>query len=129
MLIYCLQPRLISWRKLVAGITASCFALPALLAREPWTSNRVIGSPNPPAPCSVERLYAAINFENAVDFAFLPGSTRLFVAEQAGKIWSFDTRSNEVPPELVIDLKKHHQPFENILGFTFHPGFATNRFV
>ncbi|MBI3851627.1 MAG: PQQ-dependent sugar dehydrogenase [Verrucomicrobia bacterium] len=64
-----------------------------------------------------------------MDFAFLPGSTRLFVAEQGGRIWSFDTRSNGSQPELVIDLKKHHQPFENILGFTFHPGFATNRFI
>ena len=53
----------------------------------------------------------------------------MFVAEQAGKLWSFDTRRPEAPPELAIDLRQHHRPFDGILGFTFHPGFATNRFI
>ena len=101
----------------------------ALLAREPWNSNRVVGSPNTPAPYNVERLHPKQSFENPVDLAFMPGSTRLFVAEQGGKLWSFDTRSNGAASDLAIDLKKHHRPFDNILGFTFHPGFVTNHFV
>ncbi len=129
MQIYPSQHRLDCCRRIAASVIASCCALSALLAREPWTSNHVIGSPNPPAPCTVERLYPPINFENAVDFTFMPGSTRLWVAEQAGKIWSFNTRSNGAQRDLVIDLQKHHQPFDNILGFTFHPGFVTNHFV
>ena len=102
------------------------FAAPA---REPWSSNRVTGSPNPPAPYTVERLHSAQNFQNPVDLAFMPRSTRLLVAEQGGKIWSFDTRSNSAARALAIDLRQHHQPFDSILGFTFHPGFATNHFI
>jgi putative heme-binding domain-containing protein len=97
--------------------------------RPAWTSNRVVGSPNPPAPYAVERAFPGIKFDNPVDLAFPPGSERLFVAEQGGKLWTFDTRRPETKPELAIDLRPHHRPFDNILGFTFHPGFATNRFI
>ncbi len=115
-------------RRLCWGGVLAAGAL-AAEAREPWTSNRVIGSPNPPAPFTVERVHTTQNFQNPVDLTFMPGSTRLFVAEQGGIIWSFDTRSNSAARELAIDLRRHHQPFDNILGFTFHPGFATNRFI
>jgi len=115
-------------RTLSCVVTLAACAF-AVKAREPWTSNHVIGSPNPPAPFTVERMHSAQNFQNPVDLAFMPGFTRLFVAEQGGKIWSFDTRSNSAARELAIDLRKHHQPFDNILGFTFHPGFATNHFI
>src|SRR5258706_6071236 len=45
--------------------------------RPPWTSNRVAGSPNPPAPYTVERLFPKLTFTNPVDIAVLPGSDRL----------------------------------------------------
>lgn len=77
----------------------------------------------------MERLYPQITFNNPLDLAFAPGTDRLFVAEQGGKLWSFDTRATNSQPELAFDLRKHHEPLDNILGFTFHPGFATNRFV
>ena len=98
-------------------------------ARPPWTTGRVLGSPNPPAPYAIERLHPQNTFNHPTDLSFLPGTTRLFVAEQGGKLFSFDTRSNGVKPDLAIDLRQHHKPFDNILGFTFHPGFATNRFI
>lgn len=97
--------------------------------RPPWNSNHVVGSPNPPAPYNVERLFPQVGFFQPVDLAFLPGSTRLFVADQSGKIWSFDTKSTSPQTNLVVDLRAHHQPFDNLLGFVFHPGFATNRFI
>ena len=97
--------------------------------RVPWTSNRVIGSPNPPAPYTVERVHPRFSFEHPVDLAFMPGSDRLFIAEQDGKLWSFDTRTNAALADLALDVRKFHQPLDNILGFTFHPGFATNRFI
>ena len=62
----------------------------ALAARVPWISNHVSGSPNPASPFTVERVYPRFTFEHPVEFAFMPGSDRLFVAEQDGKFWSFD---------------------------------------
>ena len=110
-------------------VMANIAAATGIFAREPWTTSRVVGSPNPPAPYQVERLHSAQNFQNPVDLTFMPGSTRLFVAEQGGRLWSFDTRSNTASRDLALDLKKHHQPFDSILGFTFHPGFVTNHFI
>jgi putative heme-binding domain-containing protein len=77
----------------------------------------------------VERIHPPVSFNNPVDLTFMPGTARLFVAEQGGKIWSFDTRSNSLLPELLIDVRKFHQPLDDVLGFTFHPGVATNRFI
>ncbi len=97
--------------------------------RTPWTTSRVIGSPNPPAPLAVERVFPGIKFENPVDLAPMPGGDRWMVAEQSGKLWSFRATPEAKSRELVLDWPKHHQPNSGILGFTFHPGFATNRFV
>jgi putative heme-binding domain-containing protein len=103
----------------------------AAASRVPWTSSHVTGSPYPPSPYTVERLLGDLSFEHPVDLAFLPGSRMLVVAEQGGKIFAFDTSANANgrPPQLVQDLSRHHRPFDDILGFTFHPGFATNHYV
>ena len=78
--------------------------------RPPWTSNRVIGSPNPPAPYTVERLFPKLAFTNPVDIAVLPGSERLLVLEQAGKLLSFPNRPDVDRTDLVFDFRKHHEP-------------------
>jgi putative heme-binding domain-containing protein len=96
--------------------------------RVPWTTGRVHGSPLPPPPYRPERVFPSIQFNQPVDFCPLPGSDRLVVAEQSGKLWSFPTTSPQ-RPDLLIDLRRHHRPFDNVLGFAFHPGFATNRFI
>src|ERR1041385_3184638 len=78
----------------LAPITALCAALFLVqseagtlgAARTPWVSNRVVGSPYPPSPYVAERLFPKITFEQPVDFAFMPGSDRLFVVEQSGRI-------------------------------------------
>lgn len=101
----------------------------AAQSRVAWTSNRVIGSPNPPSPYKVERLYPSAQFESPVDLALVPGSELLVVAGQNGRFWTLDTTKPGASPALVFNLKEHHQPLDGVLGFTFHPGFVTNRFV
>ncbi|MEN9572573.1 MAG: Soluble aldose sugar dehydrogenase YliI precursor [Verrucomicrobiota bacterium] len=110
---------------LLLALTAQLPAAP----RTPWTTSRVIGSPNPPAPLAVERVFPGIKFENPVDFAPLPGTDRWAVADQDGRLWTFRAKADAKDRELLLDWRKLHQPASGILGFTFHPGFATNRFV
>lgn len=98
-------------------------------SRTPWTSGRVVGSPNPPAPFLLQRVHANLSFENAVDLSFAPGMETLFVAEQSGKLWAVDTRNRPATRQLAFDVRPHHRPLDNVLGFAFHPGFATNRLV
>ena len=115
----------------LAVVCAHLLAMTDVVAAErvPWSSGRVVGSPNPPAPYAVSRIHPQINIESPVDLCFAPDGGRLFVAEQGGQIWSFDPATPGASPSLAIDLRKHHRPFDNVLGFTFHPGFATNRFI
>lgn len=118
---------------LVAALAVVCVVVAPLegvaAGRTPWTTGRVVGSPNPTAPYVMRRVHPAVNLDHPVDLAFAPGTSNLFIAEQGGKLWSFDLGSPSNAPALVLDVRRHHKPFDNILGFTFHPGFATNRFV
>ena len=107
------------------GLVVASHAAP----RTPWSTSRVTGSPNPPAPLVVERVFPGIKFENPVDFAPLPGSDRWIVADQSGRVWAFRATPDATERESVLDWPKVHKPSSGILGFTFHPDFAKNRFV
>lgn len=120
--------KLRNWSLLIlAQIFATAFSS-AAADRIPWTTGRVSGSPLPPAPYRVERRFTAVEFDHPVDLCVAPGSDRIFVAEQSGRISSFVPGAAPRPAEL-IDLRRHHRPLDGVLGFTFHPGFATNRYI
>ena len=96
--------------------------------RTPWTTSRVTGSPNPPAPLNVERVFPQLEFTKPVDFMRQPGSDRWVVLEEGGKLVSFRPSAGVTNTDLVLDCREFRSPARP-LGFTFHPGFATNRFV
>src|ERR1700681_4499731 len=62
---------------------------PAQVVRAPWTTSRVVGSPDPPPPFKVVRAFPNLKFEHPLLLARAPGSDRLFVGEQAGVLHSF----------------------------------------
>ena len=74
--------------------------------RVAWTSSRIIGSPEVPLPYVTERAFPALKFTNCLDLTNAPGSDRLFVVEQAGKIFSFPNTPGVAAADLVIDLAK-----------------------
>ena len=57
--------------------------------RRPWTTSRVVGSPDPPPPFKVVRAFPNLKFDHPLLLARCPGSDRLFVGEQAGVLYSF----------------------------------------
>jgi uncharacterized repeat protein (TIGR03806 family) len=91
--------------------------------RVPWTTSRVKGSPEPPAPYRTEVAFPKIKFFEPLDMASAPGSDRLFVAERPGRLFSFPNKREAAKANLLIDLKK------TVYAFTFHPKFASNGFV
>jgi uncharacterized repeat protein (TIGR03806 family) len=91
--------------------------------RVPWTTSRVKGSPEPPAPYRSEVAFPKIKFFEPLDMASAPGSDRLFVAERPGRILSFPNNPRADKADLLIDLKK------TVYAFTFHPQFAKNGYV
>lgn len=112
-----------------------CVAQTVLAAeRVPWTTSRVVGSPEPPLPFKTERIWPAISFEHPVFLAVQPHAHRMFVGEQAGKVWSFAMRDDVAEKHLVFDTKASitYPPdtsFDALYGCAFDPEFATNRFI
>ena len=86
----------------------------------PWTTSRIKGTPEPPAPYRTEPAFPGLKFEEPLAMAFAPGSDRVFVAQRYGKVYSFPNDPGADRAELVFDLKKQ------ILGLTFHPRFEEN---
>jgi len=103
--------------------------------RSAWTTSRVIGSPDPPPPFKVVRAFPNLKFTHPVLLARCPGSDRLFVGEQAGKLYSFADKP-DAKADLFFDLSKEVKTIhllaeakevEAVYGLAFHPDFEKNR--
>lgn len=108
---------------------------PAKSARIPWTTSRVVGSPDPPPPFKVVRAFPNLKFQHPLLMDRFPEGDRLIVGEQAGVLYSFPNKP-EAKADLFFDLRKelkkiHLHPeargVEAIYGLVFHPEFAKNR--
>lgn len=106
------------------------------LSRQPWTTSRITGSPEPPPPYQAVRTFTNLKFSSPVAMAAAPGMNRLFVVEQYGKIHSFPIDRSVRTADLFLDLKKDIQTLalipngkevSNVYGLAFHPKFAENR--
>jgi putative heme-binding domain-containing protein len=106
--------------------------------RTPWTTSRIIGSPEPPPPYETRRVFPKITFHNPLDIAFAPGTNRIFVAEQFGKIFSFPNDPKSDHADLFADISAqvhgwekmpNYGPPNAVYGIAFHPKFSENHFV
>ena len=121
---------MISRRVWAACLLMLCVGLGARAeVRAPWHSGRVQGSPEPPPRAQVDRVFPKLQFKDPVELVFDPSGTRLWVLEVGGRLVSFAPRADVGAADLALDLSQVRQPFAQALGFAFHPGFATNRFV
>ena len=102
-----------------------------------WQTSHITGSPEPPAPYRMERVFPKLEFKNPLLLVRAPGTDRLFVAEQAGPIYSFKPKEQVAKPDLFIDMSKEIHSWGNngrvkgvgnVYGLVFHPDFVKNRF-
>ncbi len=105
--------------------------------RVPWTTSRLTGSPDPPPPYKIVRAFPKLTFKNALLLTNAPGTERLFIGEQAGKLYSFPKDPEVAKVDLLLDLtteihswdpKGKVKGIEAVYALTFHPQFAKNRF-
>jgi uncharacterized repeat protein (TIGR03806 family) len=98
--------------------------------RVPWTTSRLVGSPDPPPKYVAERIFPSLTFEAPCEMAAIPGTNRLVVVEVNGKLYSFENRpeASDLAPDLFADLKAIDSKFHLVYGITFHPDFAENRY-
>lgn len=92
-----------------------------LSKRVPWTTSKVVGTPDPPPPYRLERAFPQLSFAAPVYIVQEPGTDRLLVAEHGGKIYAFtpETKDNE-SRELFLDINR------KIYSFSFHPNYKEN---
>lgn len=102
-------------------LTAEPRATPyGIKKRVPWTTSRVVGSPDPPAPFSVELAFPHLEFERPTAIARAAGTDWLFIADRKGKVFAFPNDRETRDAGLVLDVER------DIYGMAFHPDFAKN---
>src|SRR5882724_11693455 len=103
--------------------------------RVPWTTSRVIGSPEPPPPYTTQLAFPKLpKFEEPLDLTYAPGTKRLFVAGRWGKIWSFVNKKDVDKADLVLEFKgardSRGMPMKQVIyALTFHPKFKDNGYL
>src|SRR6266496_3931483 len=72
--------------------------------RVPWTTSRLTGSPDPPPPYKIVRAFPKQTFKNPLLLTNAPGTERLFIGEQVGKLYSFSNDPAVGKADLFLDL-------------------------
>ncbi|HEX4589604.1 MAG TPA: PQQ-dependent sugar dehydrogenase, partial [Gemmataceae bacterium] len=114
--------------------------------RKPWTTSRIVGSPEPPPGYRTVNVFPKVRLQHPLLIARAAGLDRFFVAEQAGRIYSI---APSLPSprggggldggvaEPFLDLVKEYKALkphagakgvEAVYGLVFHPKFAENRY-
>ena len=72
------------------------------------------------------RVFANVELRSPVRLVHEPRSDRYYVAEQAGRVWSFPNLPATADQQLVLDLSGHTLGFgdSGLLGIALHPEFA-----
>ncbi|MBM84075.1 MAG: hypothetical protein CMJ78_26275 [Planctomycetaceae bacterium] len=96
--------------------------------RTPWTTSKVKGSPEPPLPFVTEQVFPNLKFNRCIDMCKLPGTNRLLVLEQGGKVYSFENNSDVKKADLAGELKANIEGVSNVYAMVLHPEFEKNRF-
>jgi putative heme-binding domain-containing protein len=105
-------------------------------ARVPWTTSRVVGSPDPPLPFRAERIWPTLAFKQPLFITAMPGAGRMVVGEQSGKLFSVPVDTTSSKADLLIDLNcglesvKNHPKAKDVewfYGLAFHRRFRENR--
>ena len=114
---------------LVFLVASTSFALGAdrpfgIESRTPWTTSKLVGSPEPAPPFRLVRVLPRITFDKPVHVIVEPGRDRLLVVQYLRDIVEV-TKSPDSTRKDVF-LARGGRDF---YGLTFHPKFADNRFV
>src|SRR5689334_6661690 len=129
--------------RVAIGFLAICFGAECLGAqgatdeepfgidhRIPWTTSRVIGSPEPPLPYAVEKTFTNITWKAPMFVIAEPGADTLLVVQQGGekdrpsKVLRLrdDPKADQAETFLTMSNRL-------IYSVTFHPDYRTNHYL
>jgi glucose/arabinose dehydrogenase len=114
---------------LLASLATSCGtppdpAPPQADRRVPWSTSRVLGSPDPPLPYQAKRAFPKLNFRHPLYMAFEPTTGRAMVVHQHGRILSFPNDSAAEKTEVFLEVKSMW-----FYSMMFHPKYVENHWV
>ncbi|MGD9722877.1 MAG: PQQ-dependent sugar dehydrogenase [Pirellulales bacterium] len=101
-----------------------------LAQRVPWTTSRLVGSPEPPLPYTVEPTFTKLEWKSLIYIAPEPGSDRLWTISQGGdagrpnRLERIADDPATTERQTLVDL-----PDRLVYSVCFDPGFASNRQV
>jgi uncharacterized repeat protein (TIGR03806 family) len=95
--------------------------------RIPWTTSKMVGTPEPPSPYLLERVFPQLTFKNPVELLPVPGTDRMLVVEVDGRILTFSRSSKSAEPDVALDITTSIEGATRAYGFVFHPDFKQNR--
>jgi hypothetical protein len=72
--------------------------------RMPWTSSRIKGTPDPPAPYRTEEAFPKLKFDEPLAMNAVPGTNRFGIAERYGKIYTFENDPQIGEKRLLVDV-------------------------
>ncbi len=91
--------------------------------RVPWTSSKIVGTPEPPAPYRTQQVFPKLKFNEPLAMTWVPGSNRLLMVERRGKIFTFENSPTVEKADLLLDTGK------STYGAALHPDFQSNGYV
>ena len=104
-------------------LASVCFAQ----ARPSWTTSQITGSPDPPAPYRLQRVFPEWTFNKPVVLTDVPGNDRMLLVELSGKIYWLPADPAGKQRDLFFDLKAHVPEATRVYGLAFSPNFAQDR--
>ncbi|HTI51668.1 MAG TPA: PQQ-dependent sugar dehydrogenase [Planctomycetaceae bacterium] len=88
-----------------------------------WTTSKIQGSPEPPAPYRTALAFPKLKFFEPLAMSIIPGTNRFLLAERKGKLFTFENAPNVEKPDLLLDVKY------TVYGVAAHPEFKKNGYV
>jgi glucose/arabinose dehydrogenase len=97
--------------------------------RIPWTTSRVVGSPNPPLPYRVKPAFPKLKIVCPIGVAHEPGSDRLLIIHQDFP-WGGRGRIVRIKDDPAVETAEPFLTIDGIAyGVAFHPDFAKNGYL
>jgi glucose/arabinose dehydrogenase/mono/diheme cytochrome c family protein len=97
--------------------------------RIPWTTSRVIGSPNPPPPYRVRRAFPKLKVPCPIGVAHEPGTDNLLLIHQLWP-WGGAGRILRIKDDDATDQSELLLKVDGIAyGVAFHPNFLKNGYL